>query len=469
MTIAEILRSESDDQLLLVVVADDREAGHAVRSSLLSVAQVAGMRIAADVISTGDVEALRQTSGAWHLIFISTDPSHAIAKELAAGALVGQALGQWLDRSEAMLRIQRRDRLGSSVLVANAALARPDLAIAVIGQRLGMTGIGILPFDDLPGPVVPDQNTIGYQLIASLAVRNSPRAKACETELIALAVPVQLPEADLDDLAAIFRLAAKETVARQNIQSEEYSANADLQLPENFRLSLELRDQKEWMEEKLAELETSRLDERTLLQDQTADAERKAEQFFLETRASEKRIGDLATKLAKLTSEIEAMAQLGAGVIVERDAARLDLRKLETRRVEQVAEMRRIRAENGRLAAETARLVADWQLASQETVSGLASIAALKSAWADAQRLLEQRTSNSPTTKGSQSQIVADRNRLEVELERERRSRGAEQAYLRAENARLKAECGRLFASSSWRVTAPLRQLRRAIKPGDDG
>lgn len=398
----------------LVLTAADADLAAAVLAALSGPATAPDTApLAAEVVTLAEAEAVLQSGTAPHLVLVFRGAAQAVARALVAGVAPESALATWLAGAEELLLLSRRHRRHSSVLEATAALALPVPAMAALASRSGVR----LPAPSLAATRVdPAPPSPLFWLTARLVLSQSERAQAVQTELDALALPLGIAEPDLGavlqtclaDAAQGGRdlATARHQAATAADELMAATAERDRHFQEMGRLTLELQSRDDEFARREADWRVDKDKERRLLLEQMFDLESRCESDFKALRTAEDKLAAMQDGAADLSRQVADL---------ERSRAALD----------------------------------------QEILTGRGHIATLEAALDDAQTRIEA--------------AEADRALLNSELDQAGAVHQQDRAHLLSEVDRIRAELDRVYNSRSWKVTAPLRGLRRTLSTVSNG
>lgn len=424
----------------LVLTAAETGLAAQVSATLQDQLARQGLPLAAEVVALADAVLHGDTTAHLLLVFRAAPQSVTLAQ--AAGADPAAALVTWLAGAEEILRLARRHGRQCTVLEATATLALPGPALAAIAARLGAPPPKLPMTAKLSEPAPPAPL---FRLLAHLVVGQSFRAQAVQAELEALAVPLGLVELDLDALmhaclAQGVQARAEVAAARQQAETAARdlvaaSAERDRHFREMARLTVELNQRDDEFARREAERRADQDKERRLLLEQLIDLESRSEGHFKTALAAE--------------AEVATHAGLLSAAQQNRDATLADL------------EAARARADD--LQRQISALEAGREALEQASLTGLGRIAAVEVAWVDAQTRLETAVAEQTALQIALDSVKADKSHLTDDLAQTRATDQLDKAELLARIERMQAELDTIYRSRSWKVTAPLRGIRRTL------
>jgi len=334
--------------------------------------------------------------------------------------VVAAALAAWQEWAEALLAAFARARRRVVLLPAAAVLAAPGGVAAALAARLGLPATGLSAAPAAPAAVLPPDLPAHAALMAAAVLQTAPAARALQDRLEAASLPVAgFSLARAQGAAGLAAVLATQVRRDQALRDAGLDAHrADLAAG-------------------VAKAEAARALIAEALAAQTDMTDRLV-RTEVEARAEARTLAARLTELTRTLAETEvALAREAA---TARDAAET-ARRLQDRLVQGEAERAALEAqiaalEAGRTGIEAERAALETQVAALE--NGRTGIEAeLRARAAEIAALAEE---------ARQRAALIGRQRSELQTETARR-------------AEVEALRDALLASTSWRITAPLRRV----------
>lgn len=431
-------------------------------------------------------------------LILNAAPAVALAVALGQGQPADQAVSDWRIRTEALLAFFRRNRCRAVIAEDTAFLADPLGTLA----RAGLEVADRIP-DALPALPAPPDAVL--QLMGAELLRRDPLATALAGELAAsaaIALPGQ-PPADLDTARRLYAGALEETARLSGAQADSRARIAALEaeLAERARAEREspeaalstacstetgLRNDIARLQAQILQLRQG-LDSTTAqLQDEKSGHARVAR----ENRDLQTRVGDLSAQLdtrqraferaqAEIASlqaalelqatELEVFTDTLAALQEQRQTDRhMHAEALESARRALDDKADRLAARDAEIEMLTAALAARQAEQRAERASHAEALEGARRALDDSTGRLNASEAELESLRArlaALSDRLAARDTEAAALRADLEARSAEMADLHRRLAERDADLARLYGSHSYRLTAPLRWLRHAMRP----
>lgn len=402
-----------------------RYAVETVAPAMLDALKAAGCDVVSDLDMDGP-EALAlsaKDTACWHVVLYDS-ARHVLQTALSADSYSDQALTQWQDQAEALLKVHRANRRKMTLVRAQSAQVDAAATWAALCQMLGLEAdtADFQPEDD---PVALPAWT---GILADYGLRNSASAMRLTKDLTIASLAVD--EAPVDFAAAHAEIVGQTTGAGQQEDLDALVAECDQLRAANA----EMAQQRDAQDSALADALRTQCD--TLTGDLNKAQARNA--------GLSKDNSRLRTEIAQARVDLDLAQRREAAVQTEAEDAR--------RRFEQAqAEQKLARVNLTEITSQNKILTQKHHAAKTQLEAQTAKLDLLNTQLALTQK--EVRDALAQVAEKHQA-LMDERNK-------------AFEADLRHKQD----EVDRMYASTSWRITAPMRGLKRAITktPGEQG